>query len=300
MFNFITSLVLASLLIPNGFNFLIQRATNYYQPETTEIVGPRRIINNSLGIVTTAQSILVIDDQSQKVLVTKNRQAASPIASITKLATVLVFLKNNPGWDKEITITDQDRRNGGFIYLLPGEKVRVKDLFYLTLVASSNEAAAALSRSTGLENFISEMNQLAAELGMSDTYFSDPAGLDPTNVSSAVDLIKLARAAFADENISAALTTDEYEFKVLNNGRQGKATNTNKLLASFLNNDNYQVLGAKTGYLEEAGYCLLLKVKKAAGPALILVLLGVDNQDNRWQEAKGMVDWVFRNYEWTE
>lgn len=302
MFNFITSLILVSLLLPTGLNFLTKRTADYAYPELSqqEIEGPTRIINNSLGVETTAKSILVVDENSGTTLYSKNSQAVLPIASITKLMTVLVFLENNPGWDKIITITKDDQKNGGIIYLLPGEQVTVKDLFYLTLVASCNEASIALARSTGIADFTSQMNSKAIELEMPDTYFADVAGLDPANISSPADLIKLAQAAFSQPDILLALNTLEYEFRVLNNGRQGKATNTNKLLESFLNYNNYQIIGAKTGYLDEAGYCLLLKVQKINGPALFLVLLGVESPTARWQEAKGVIDWVFRNYEWSD
>ncbi|OGY47510.1 MAG: hypothetical protein A3J62_03305 [Candidatus Buchananbacteria bacterium RIFCSPHIGHO2_02_FULL_38_8] len=300
MFDFLISLILASLLIPQGFNFLLEKPAGYFYPKVELLgnPGPTRIINNSLGVETTAKSVLAIDETSGTILFSKNHNQILPIASITKLMTVLVFLDNNPGWDKTVTISQEDQRAGGIVYLLPGEQVSVKDLFYLTMVASSNEAAIALTRSTGLEDFTAAMNSKAAALGMSETYFLDPSGLNPANTASPLDLVKLAKVAFAQTEILSALKTETYEFTVLNNQRRGKATNTDKLLDSFLNGTSYQVAGAKTGYLDEAGYNLLVRITKPGGPGVILVLLGSVSQIDRWQEAKGIIDWIFRNYQW--
>jgi len=303
MFNFVVAIILAGLLFPAGqagFNFVTQKAVDYsYSTQSeNEITTPQRLVNKSLGIKTTAKSILVIDKDSGKVLYDKNSQVASSIASISKLMAALVFLDYNPGFDQEITMVKEDQKEGGFVYLFTDEKVKVKDLFQLALIASSNEALSALARSTGQDNFIALMNQKAFELGMTNTYFADPTGLAPANVSTPADLVKLAQAAFARPEIAEAVKTKEYNFKVLNNQRPVKAESTDRLLGSFLDSEPYQIVGAKTGYLDEAGYCLLIEVKRAEGQTLILALLGASDQTSRWQEAKGLVDWVFANYDW--
>jgi len=301
MINFIVNLVLISLLFPGGFNFLISQSESYsYAYPAPQIDGPNRIINNSLGIVTTAKSVLAVDDKSGQILFAKNRHISSPIASITKLMTVLVFLDNNPGWDQEIVLFREDKKEGGKIYLMTGEKVTVKNLFNLTLVASSNEAAAALARSTGLDDFVAKMNIKAEELGMVGAEFFDATGLDSRNIASPTDLVKLTKVCFENQEILAATTSSAYDFPVLNNGRLVKAENTDKLLDSFLNSDDYEILAAKTGYLDESGYCLVIKIKKIGQASITLVLLGSNSQSDRWQEAKGVIDWVFGNYQWAE
>jgi len=300
MLNFLASLILASLLIPAGFNFLTNKAVDYSyrQVFVEQSKAPQRLLNRSFGLKTTAKSILIIDDNSGTVLYNKNSLAVASIASITKLMTALVILDTNPNWQQTVKINQEDKREGGMVYLLPGEEVTVKDLFYLMLVGSANEAATALARNSGITEFNAAMNKKAKELGMAGSYFLEPSGIDPKNVSNPADLLKLAQAAFAKPEITQALTTENYGFQTVNNRRQVKVFSTDRLLNSFLNGPNYQVIGAKTGYLDEAGYCLLMRVKKTAGPSLTLVLLGSETIDDRWQEAKGLVDWVSRNYVW--
>ncbi|MFA5022458.1 MAG: serine hydrolase [Patescibacteria group bacterium] len=300
MLNFLTSLIIASLLIPSGFNFFTQKAADYSYRSgivSNKAQLPKRIVNNSFGLKTTAKSILIIDDASGSVLYSKNPAVVSPLASISKLMTALVVLDNKPDWNKVVKMTKEDRRQGGINYLFDGQEVTVKDLFNLMLVASSNEAAIALARSSGPTNFVAAMNKKAKELGMTDTYFLDPSGLTPQNVSSAKDLIKLAQAAFSQPEIIKAVTSQEYRFKLVDNSKIVLGVSTDKLLDGFLNQGDYQIVGAKTGYLDEAGYCLLLKIKKKDTASLTIALMGAQSQPDRWQEAKGLVDWVFRNYQ---
>lgn len=299
MLNFIASVVLASLLIPSGFNFLIDKAVDYsYVKSQNNDLAPKRIVNNSFGLKTTAKSILVVDQDSGAVLYDKNSEEIAPIASITKLVTALVILDTNPDWEQKVTITEADQLEGGIIYLLPGEEVTVKDLFNLMLIASANEAAAALARNSGIDNFNSAMNRKATEIGMTESYFSEPSGISAVNVSSANDLVKLAKVAFSKTEVVKAVTNPEYQFEILNNQRQVRAYSTNQLLGSFLNRDGYIINGAKTGYLNEAGYCMLFQVTKESGRSLIIAILGAETIIDRWQEAKGLVDWIYRNYSW--
>ncbi len=297
-----TSLILASLLANSGIGFLTKGLVGYpvSEAEPMQVISqPTRLVSNTLGIETTAKSILVIDDNSEAILFSKNKTAVLPIASLTKLMTALVFLESNPDWNQKVAITDQDKKDGGIIYLIPGDEVTAANLFNLMLVASSNEAAMALSQIDGFDKFVGKMNQKAAELGMKKTVFVDPAGLDPANVSTAQDLAKLAKAVFTLPEILSALTRPQYELSVLNTKRFISAPSTDKLLGSFLNAGNgYKIIGGKTGYLDESGYCLAIKVQEAAGPAVILVSLGSKSQVDRWQEAKGLISWVFKNYQW--
>lgn len=300
MLNFLASLILASLFIPSGFNFFTQKAIDYSygSPVLPTLSAPQRMANKSFGLKTTAKSILIVDDASGKVLYNKNSGQALPIASVSKLMTALVVLDTKPDWEKTIKITAADRRDGGQVYLLPGDEIKFKELFSLMLVGSANEAAAAIARTAGIDDFVSAMNKKAVELKMADTYFLDSSGLSAQNVSSAADLLKLANAAFAKPEIVKAVTTPVYGFKTLNNQRPVKAISTDKLLSSFLDTGEYKIVAGKTGYINEAGYCLLFRVKKNDTQSLTVVLLGTETITDRWQEAKGLVDWVFRNYVW--
>jgi len=301
MFNFISSLIFLALFLPQGLNFFSDKMADFSYPQAAvQSPAPQRIANNSLGLKTTAKSILIIDDESGAILYEKNSRASLPIASLTKLMTALVVLDAKPDWEETIAIAKKDQREGNIVYLLPGDEVKIKDVFNLMLVASSNEAAAALARVFSAGRFTALMNQKAEALGLADTYFSDSAGLDPANVSSAKDLVKLAKAAFERPEIISAGEQEIYDFEILNRKREVRAKSTDQLLSSFLNRGDYQIIGAKTGYLADIGYCLLLKIKLAGGQSLTLALLGAKTTLDRWQEAKGLVEWAGRNYVWPD
>lgn len=268
-----------------------------------DLAGPQKINPENIGVELTAKSAVVLDAKSGKILFSKNAGEARPIASITKLMTALVFLDHNPGWEKVVAITEDDQRVGGIIYLAPGGKVTVRDLFNLTLISSTNEAAVALAKSTGLElvEFVNLMNAKAAELGLQNTKFVEPTGLEPGNVSTAYELSQLARAAFSQPEIVEATAKSRYNFSLANSGRKIIAYSTDDLLGSFLNDENfgYRLLGAKTGYLNEAGYCLTSQIIKGENP-IIITLLGSQTEKDRWQEAKGLAEWTYENYEWPQ
>lgn len=245
-----------------------------------------------------ATSSAVIDCKSDAVLFGKQKDQIWPIASITKLAAALVFLEHNPGWETIYQIKAEDKQEGGRIYLFTGEKVKVKDLFYFSLVGSDNTAAMALVRSTGLsdEEFINKMNEKARALGLNNTHFDDPVGLSSGNMSTAKEIAALAGAAFANEDISGASLTKAYEFETLE-GRNKKINNTDGLLDIFPQN-GIKILGGKTGYIEASGYCFVGKFADHSGNEIISVVLGADSYNARFAQTKEMVEWVYENYQW--
>ncbi len=257
---------------------------------------PYRLNSSSLGIKISAASAMVVDKRTNSILWQKNPEEARPIASITKLMTALVFLDNNPGWQTEVTIQESDSREGGRVRVYNGEKMYVKDLFNASLVASSNNSTMALARSTGLteEGFVEAMNQKAQELGMSDSIFFEPTGLDPANVSTAFDIIKLAQTALSQPDIAAATKQKEYKFSIINAPRNYTLKNTDRLLNSYLN-----VVSGKTGFLDEAGYCLVSNIDNN-GHEVLVVVLGSETEDSRFQEVKALSQWSFDNYYWPE
>lgn len=261
-----------------------------YSPQT-----PYRKNNNSLGMAVTAEAAVIVDKKSKAVLWQKNSDQARPLASITKLITAMVFLEHNPGWDKIVTMEKSDYREGGRQRLFSGEQLTVRDLFNISLVASSNDAIAALTRSTGLsqEEFVKEMNQKANHLKMTNSIFLEPTGLEPSNLSTASDIIKLAMAAFSREEIRTATAQEEYTYSVVNNSRKETLKNTDKLLSSYLN-----IQAGKTGYLEEAGYCLVSEVKGPQNQEIIIAVLGSATEADRFQDLKALAQWAFDNYIW--
>jgi len=221
-----------------------------------------------------------------------------PIASITKLMTALIFLDNNPGWDKIYKITPEDKVEGGRLNLFLGDQVKIKDLFYTSLVASDNGATLALVHSTGLgeEEFVKRMNLKASQLGLTNTSFEDPVGLSDNNVSTAREVAFLAQAALKRPEISAATTKSEYHFTTLA-GRDKVVESTDYLLFNPAA-DSLQILGGKTGYTDKAGYCFVGLLRDRSGREVISVILNSSGKNERFVESKNLANWAFASYNW--
>jgi len=253
-------------------------------------------IKNFNNIEIFARGSAVIDRDNNDLLFNKDAYKGFPIASITKLMTALVFLDNNPGWDEVYEIKKEDRREGGKIYLFWGEKVKIKDLFYLSLVGSANTATIALVKSTGLteEEFVEKMNNKSAQLGFKNTYFKDSTGLDIGNVSSAYEVALLAKAALSFKDIRKATITKEYSFNTLGQ-RKVYARTTDYLLDNFSPND-INIIGGKTGYTEAAGYCFVGEFVGKNGFEVISAILGSESRNGRFAQTKELVEWEYNNY----
>lgn len=249
----------------------------------------------------TAKSVIIMDEDTGRVLFAKDPGFTRPIASLTKLMSALVWFDVDGDLNKTVEIFAEDYREGSIPYFIAGDKVMTRDLLYAALVASSNSAVAALVRSTGLteERFVSFMNAKARELGMDKTAFYDSIGLSPQNKSVAADLFILAREAFYNREISRATKLLFYEFSPRGRGAARIIKNTNRLLASSLNNGDYKIIGGKTGYIEESDYNLILKIyNKEKNKNIIAVVLGSNDQNLRFSEAKKIIEWTYENYMW--
>jgi len=253
-------------------------------------LAPLPLNNESVGMKITAGSAAVLDVNSGVILWSKNSEQVRPLASITKLMTVLVFLDHQPSLDSELTVVKDDFREGNHSYFPVGSQISVKDLLYATLIPSNNTAAVMLARSTGLaaQDFVQAMNDKAKILGLKRTVFTDVTGLEPTNVSTAHDILLLAKAAFSKPDIRKATIKSEY---VLPNGNVLK--NTDWLLGSYLN-----ITAGKTGSLDEAGYCLVSEVVGKDGQAIIVAVLGSKTTADRFQDLKAVAQWIFDNFQW--
>jgi D-alanyl-D-alanine carboxypeptidase len=228
-----------------------------------------------------AKSAVLIDLDSGAVLTGKNENKVRPIASLTKLATAMVFLKTAPDLLEIATVTSDDRRNAGSTRLYSGLKLTLFDLFHLMLISSDNVAARMVASSTGFSNdeFVGKMNELAAELGLSRTRFADPSGLDNGNVSTAAELAILFREAVKDDFISEVIAKRFHTYKALNKDRQYVAYNTNRFLYG-----REDVFGGKTGYIRNSGYCLAVGFK-SEGRRLAAVVLGSPSNGYRYRDA---------------
>ena len=232
---------------------------------------------------------LVIDNSTGEAVVSKNVRDVQPIASITKLMTALVVLDTNPSMDQGIAITEEDidSERGSRSRLKVGSELARGDLLHLALMASENRAAHALGRSHpgGLAIFVAAMNEKARALGMERTRFVDPTGLSSGNVSTAEDLVKLVKAAHNVPLIRRYSTDTHHEVAVA--GREVRFHNTNRLVSS----SGWEVLLSKTGFINEAGRCLVMQAK-VDGRALTFVLLDSWGKFSRIGDANRIRKWL--------
>lgn len=231
-----------------------------------------------------------VADAKGSFLFTKNAYERLPLASLTKLMTVLVFLDKNPGWQKAVQIIAEDDAEPAKVAFQIGDRVYVKDLFYATLIGSKNNAAKALARSTGLshEEFIKKMNEKAKALGMKQTAFVDATGLSADNTSTIEDFLKLGRVAFGNLNIAKAASMKTYTFQIIGTKRRMTVRSTNFLLA----NANFFAMG-KTGHIDEAGYNFATRVKNK-NQEILVVVFGATSGGKREEITDILIDFGFR------
>jgi D-alanyl-D-alanine carboxypeptidase (penicillin-binding protein 5/6) len=249
----------------------------------------------------TAACAIMVDASTGKVLYEKNSQTKAYPASTTKLMTALVVIENVPDLETEVTVGVEVRRfseNNTLIGLVEHEKVRVIDLLYGMLLPSGNDAAATLACYLGgsIEGFAQLMNNKARELGMNDTNFVNPHGLNNENhYTTAADLAKLAVACSKNETLMQIVSTRTYTLPPTNKRPAEKTiTNTNKFLDPENGYDG--VTGMKTGNTSAAKYCLVTSAEKD-GKKLIVVILGdpSNNGTARWTETRALLDYGFEN-----
>jgi D-alanyl-D-alanine endopeptidase (penicillin-binding protein 7) len=231
----------------------------------------------------------VIDQDTQEVLLSKNDQVVLPIASITKLMTGMLISGANLPLDESITISqdDVDTEKGSSSRLRVGTTLTRGELLHLALMASENRAAHALGRTYpgGLSVFVELMNAKAAQLGMRDTRYVEPTGLSSRNQSSAKDLATLVGFAYNDAMLRELSTSASYEVEVGNHTLQYRTTNR------LVKNPNWDIGLQKTGYISEAGQCLVMQAK-VAGRKLIMVFLDSAGKLSRIADAERVRKWV--------
>ncbi|MFM8864856.1 MAG: serine hydrolase [Limnohabitans sp.] len=232
---------------------------------------------------------LVIDQDTQEVLLRKNDSAVLPIASLTKLMTGLVIAEANLPSAEMITITqdDVDTEKGSSSRLAVGSVLSRGDLMHLSLMSSENRAAHALGRTFpgGMDAFVARMNARAQQLGMRDTRYVEPTGLSSRNQSSAHDLATLVATAYKEPVLRELSTSPGREVEV---GRRVlQYNNTNRLVK----NPQWDIGLQKTGYISEAGQCLVMQAQ-VSGRKLIMVFLDSAGKLSRIADAERVRRWL--------
>lgn len=232
---------------------------------------------------------LVMDQDTNEVVFAKNSEAVLPIASLTKLMTALVMVEAHMAPDEEITITydDVDTAKNSSSRLAVGTTLTRGELLHLALMSSENRAAHALGRTYtgGLTAFVRAMNAKARSLGMIDTRYVDPTGLNSSNQSSAKDLASLVKAAYQQPLIRELSVSPEHAVNL--GTRQLQYRNTN----SLVRNPAWEIGLQKTGYIVEAGRCLVMQAKMA-GRKFILVFLDSSGKYSRQADAERVRRWI--------
>lgn len=232
-----------------------------------------------------SRSAAVLNAASAEFVQTYNADEAMPIASLTKLMTAMVFLDTQPNWDKRGSYSNADARIGAKLIIRAGDTITARQLFNTMLIGSANNATMTLVRLTGLSKteFVRRMNEKAEHLGLTQTHFVEPTGLDEGNVSTAREYATLAKTAFDYSSIRKTTATPVYTFTT-GRGVYHRIKNSNTLLK----NASVNVRGGKTGYTEEAGFSVVLmtQARTNTSASYITVVLGHPNSWGRFAEAR--------------
>lgn len=260
---------------------------------------PKKKNQNNLGIVTSGKSVFVADVATGGILYTKAPHDVHPIASITKLMTALVVMESDKKLDGDMTFIKDDFDNESKPIFAAGDTISRKDALRALLVGSVNAAGNALARTSGLnrQEFIDRMNGKAKEMNLTSMVFVEPTGLKSGNQSNAADVAALITIALREPDIRSVLDEPEVTVKTTAN-KEVKVESTNLLLTSFLNKPPYKIIGAKTGSLPEAGFCMAQVTRDAKGHEVVAVLLGSDNHFSRYRDIKALTGWAFSSFDW--
>ncbi len=276
-------------------------------------VEPLKVIpqnNKILGIAdtgaaselsTSAKSAIVMDEKSGKILWQKNATTTLPLASLTKLVAIKVFLDSRPTLSQVVAYSLKDEEynyewvnkwESARLKLDDGETLTVENLLYAALVGSANNAVESLVRVSGLmrADFIAKMNQAVKDWGASSTSFVEPTGLSPANVSSALDYAIITKEVYLNPIIQKASTMKQYKFTTINKKKPHTLNNSDKLLAT----SSLNITGSKTGYLDEAQYCLMVRAKNNEDQQVIAITLGIGNRQNSFEQTELLTRYGFK------
>lgn len=236
-----------------------------------------------------SSAALILDPSSAKVLFAKNPHALLPIASITKLMTATVVIESKQNLAEMLTVTrdDVDRLKYSSSRLQIGTRLSRADMLHIALMSSENRAASALARNHpgGRPAFVTAMNAKARALGMSRTRFVDPTGLSSGNVSTPAELAKLVVAAARLPLIRSYSTTRRYA--IMQGSKSTTYRNSNRLIA----NRSWKIGLQKTGYISEAGRCLVMQATVSGRP-VVMVLLDSQGKFSRAADATRVRAWL--------
>ncbi|MCH8049554.1 D-alanyl-D-alanine carboxypeptidase [Patescibacteria group bacterium] len=261
---------------------------------------------SSLGRATpevTALRYIVIDDASGKILAARGAEQEWPIASITKLVTTKMALDHGLDTGGRGTVEDSDDVGGARLWVFGGTLFTISDILYATIVASANNAANAIARLSGMPRatFIDYMNHFADSLNLSHTRFVDPTGIELGNVSTAREVAAFAREVFRNENIRRMAGTWRTHIEALNDPDYVRDINSTNWLLFDPAYDDVYVTAGKTGYLNESGWNLVVRMHPMGDletKSVLVVILGATSRRDSFDDAHRLAKWAWQNHDW--
>jgi serine-type D-Ala-D-Ala endopeptidase (penicillin-binding protein 7) len=237
-----------------------------------------------------SRSAFVFDLDSGEVLLERAPDNRQPVASLTKLVTSLAMASAVPDLDRRICVDHQlyPSRNGARSHLSTGDCYTGWDLLGATLVASDNRAAFGLQVVSGLsyDDFVARMGEVASEIGMSQSDWADPAGLEDDNLSTARDMARAAVAVATHPTLAYAATAATWSLEELTGGRFRTLFSTDHMAGR----SDLEILAAKTGYTGTAGYCFAGVFRAVSGRTLVISVLGSPRKGGRWRDVEHILD----------
>ncbi len=244
-----------------------------------------------------SKAAIILSEEDGSVVYEKNATSTLSIASLTKLVSMKTFFETRPSLNRIVEYKDVDELNNhryvdepwriAKMSLNEGDEITLEDLLYASLIGSSNNTVETLVRTSGLtrDKFVVLMNQNARKWGAKSTHFIEPTGLAPENISTALDYAIMTKELFRNPLIKKTSTMNKYRLKVINGDREYSVVNRNHLILK----NTYRIVGSKTGYLDEAGYCLMTRVRTPDNKHLIIVLLGADSREQTFKETEELI-----------
>lgn len=250
----------------------------------------------------TSLKYIVVDDASGAILAAQSAEESWPIASITKLMTGSVAIDEGIDLGGVGDVRTLDDVGGAKLYVSDGTSFTIRDLFGAMLVGSANNAANAIARLTGLDDFVYDMNEYAASLGLSHTTFVDPTGIELGNVSTAREVAYFAEHAFTKENIRTFTGASKVHITALNDATYVRDIKSTDWMLYDPAYDDIYVTSGKTGFLNESGWNFVVRMhpmgEEEAERSLIVVVFGAAGRRESFDDAAALGRWAWSNFRW--
>lgn len=295
----------------NYFDNLSRQDFSFYQKQAppalisfkASYIYPWGIKQTGLEPKVNAKAAIAVDIDNGQTLFSYNENDKLAMASLTKIMTAVIAMERINDFNVPVTISkDAALVEGSRMNLWIDEKIMLKDVLYGLILKSGNDAAVTLeeyydnvvqAKTNCDQDFVTLMNQKAADLGLKNMKFEDSSGISENNTTSPEDLVFLMDYAMRNPMFREVMSTTQYTASALNGSLQHPMNTTNRLLKT-----RADVLAGKTGYSEAAGYNMITVFKSPAGHRIVTIIFGTEGIDARFNETNKIIDWVYSSYRW--